>query len=228
MRTGLTLAVVIVVSSLSAGPALAKPASDTKTELRNDCQAQGGEFREVPGTSAYYCVASGGTVTVCGGSPAKCEKHDSREHGEKALLGAIVASQGTLIGQQEKVIADLRGIIVDLKDLSIKLDDLHTACAPPDLLPLPIEGSEPPGYCRADGGTNLIVRVKNQGFSDAGPSTLRVTFSTPGGPVPVDVAVGGVNFGTFLDVPVAIPPACFDPHDPFPHACNFQIAVDVE
>ena len=156
---------------------------------------------------------------------------NNNDQGDKALqqlLSTIIANQATLLGTQQKVIADLRGIIASLGDLLIKVDDLHNACAPPDLVPVAIEGSTPPGYCRSSDTPNtLIVRVRNQGFSDAIASTTRVTFTTPGGPVVVDVPTPALNWGGgTVDLNVPIPDACFDPHDPFPHACNFVIAVD--
>jgi len=93
---------------------------------------------------------------------------------------------------------------------------------------VPVEGSAPPDYCRGpgDGSNTLVVRVRNQGFADAGPSTLRVTFSTTSGPVSVDVATPGLTWGGgSADLAVPIPADCPDP-DPHSQACRFQIFVD--
>jgi hypothetical protein len=228
MRTGATVAIVLGVLSLSADLAMAKPTSKlTRNQLKIACDQAGGFFGEgAPGF--YYCFFPDGSAIICGGSPTNCDYREPRRSGIEHLLATIVTTQGTLLNQQQKVITDLSGIIADLGNLQNKMDDLHTACAPPDLLPIPVEGSAPPDYCRspADGSNNLIVRVKNAGFSDAGPSTLRVTFATTSGPTPVEVPVPALNWGTFLDVSVPIPAECPDP-DPHSQACRFQIAVDV-
>jgi len=220
---------VIGLFALSVDVAVAKPTVRyTKTQLKNDCEVLGGDFYEVEGTSMYFCVEPDGSLIICGGYPVTCETFGARRGGVNSLLSSIVATQGTLLNQQQKVIADLSGIVADLGNLQNKMDDLHAACAPPDLVPVPVEGSAPPDYCRspADGSNNLIVRVKNQGFSDAGPSTLRVTFTTTSGPTPVDVPVPALNWGTSVDLSVPIPANCPDP-DPHSQACRFQIAVDV-
>jgi hypothetical protein len=147
----------------------------------------------------------------------------------RSLLRTIVATQVTLADQQAKLLVDLSGIRADLGNLQNQMGDLQSACAPPDLVPVAVEGSAPPSYCRRDPSGNLIVRVKNQGSVDAIASTLRVTFqSAPN--MPVDVATpllpGLFNGGGFVDLPVPIPANCFDPPTD-PNSCFFQIAVDI-
>jgi hypothetical protein len=143
------------------------------------------------------------------------------------------------VGNQElleRVLATQQVILNKLADLGIKVDNLglnvlevEAACLPPDLIPVAQAGSFPPNYCVADADGNLLVRVMNQGRTDAPASTARVTFSTPAGPVVVDVPTPAVaGNGGFADLtPIPIPAECFLPANPFPSACNFQIVVDV-
>ena len=195
------------------------------------CFIQGEEDKRNGVSNPHYVACtSNGEIFCCQntGGGQNCEAvRTAGGAGANSLLATIAAMQAQLLETQAKTIVDLKGIIADLANLTIKLDDLHAACAPPDLVPVAIEGSDPPGYCRGDAAGNLIVRVRNDGFSDSIASTLRVTFSTPGGPVVVNTPTPALNWGGgTVDLTVAVPPACFDPHDPFPHACNFVIAVD--
>jgi hypothetical protein len=229
MRKGAMAAVVFGVLALTwANEAAAEPTSKlTRNELRIACEQAGGVFGDaVLGVS--YCFFPDGSVIICSGSTGKCDHREPRRGEFEKFLSSIVATQGAILSTQQKVLVDLSGIVADLGKLQATLGDLHSACAPPDLVPLPREGSAPPDFCRtpADASNNLIVRVKNQGFSDAGPSTLRVTFTTTSGLKPVDVPVPALNWGTFLDLSVPIPADCPDP-DPHSQACRFQIAVDV-
>jgi hypothetical protein len=146
-----------------------------------------------------------------------------------ALPEHVMRELRTILRNEERVLRELAGIHVKLDGLLTAVADVQAACLPPDLLPVPPLGGVPipTNFCDIV-DDNLIVRVKNQGRTDAGPSTLRVTFSTPGGPVVSDVATPALaGNGGFVDLQVPVPPACFDPHDPFPSPCNFQIAADV-
>jgi hypothetical protein len=229
MRTAFSVAIMVsVFASLSGNPAAAAPTDKlTRNELKIACEQAGGVFGDAV-LGVYYCFFPDGSVIICSGSTGKCDYREPRRGEFQKFLSTIVATQGAILSTQQKVVVDLSGILADLGKLQNKMDDLHTACAPPDLVPLPVEGSAPPDYCRspADGSNNLIVRVKNEGFSDAGPSTLRVTFATTSGPTPVEVPVPALNWGASLDLSVPIPANCPDP-DPHSQACRFQIAVDV-
>jgi hypothetical protein len=236
----MTLVVLIGVFAalvLASSPASALPpasGSNCSSDWVNNpgamsCFIQGEEDRRNGVAHPHYVACTKSGEVFCCQDDARGQNCEAvKTSGVNHLLSTIVAMQGQLLNTQQKTITDLQGIIASLDNLTIKLDDLRYACAPPDLFPVAIEGSDPPGYCRGDAAGNLIVRVRNQGFSDSIASTLRVTFSTPGGPVVKEVATPPLNWGGgTVDLPVPVPPACYDPHDPFPHACNFQIAVDV-
>jgi hypothetical protein len=242
MRRGVTFAVMIGVFMLAAlvlgaFPAGALPIASgakCKSDWVNNpaalaCFIQGEQDASNGVAHPHYVACTGaGEIFCCQDTASGGQNCEAvKTGGVNNLLATIVAMQGQILATQAKVIVDLKGIIASLGDLQIKVDDVRDACAPPDLVPVPIEGSDPPSYCRGDASGNLIVRVRNQGFSDAIASTLRVTFTTPTGPVPVNVATPLLHWGGgTADVTVPIPPACFDPHDPFPHACNFLIEVD--
>jgi len=151
--------------------------------------------------------------------PKEVPKHHSSNH---ELLEAVLAGQKTILNK----LADL-GLKID--NLGIKVVDFEAACLPPDLVPVAQAGSFPPNFCQTDGSGNLLVRVMNQGRTDADASTARVTFGTPAGPVVVEVPTPALaGNGGFADLtPIPIPAECFLPANPFPSACNFQIVVDV-
>jgi len=82
----------------------------------------------------------------------------------------------------------------------------------PDLIPVPdSQGS----FCRIE-DSMLIVRVKNQGTANAGPSKTRVDFASGTG----TQATPALAAGASVDVPFAIPAGCFRPD------CSFRITVD--
>jgi hypothetical protein len=82
-----------------------------------------------------------------------------------------------------------------------------------DLVPVPIEAGS---FCRRD-GSELSVRVCNQGTGPAGPSTTTVDFGQYGR---VDVPTPALPVGDCIDLKVQIPASCFDPD------CQFRIVVD--
>jgi CARDB len=87
----------------------------------------------------------------------------------------------------------------------------------PDLTPVP-DPRPGVGFCRRGNDGGLIVKVKNAGTGNAGPSKVTVEF-TPGGSVSQVAPTIGAN--TSLDVaPFPVPGACFNPD------CHFKIAVD--
>jgi hypothetical protein len=84
----------------------------------------------------------------------------------------------------------------------------------PDLVPVPdAQGS----FCKREDG-NLIVTVRNQGSTGAGPSTTRVDFGAHGA---LDLPTPALPAGTSVDLKFPILPGCFDPD------CEFRIIVDV-
>jgi hypothetical protein len=84
----------------------------------------------------------------------------------------------------------------------------------PDLVPVPdAQGS----FCKREDST-LIVTVRNQGTTGAGPSTTRVDFGAYG---TIDLPTPALAAGVSVDLPCPIPPGCFDPN------CEFRIIVDV-
>lgn len=83
----------------------------------------------------------------------------------------------------------------------------------PDLVPVPDENGS---YCIRDEGT-LLVTVRNQGATDAGPSETRVNFGSHG------IAVRntpGLPAGNDVTLEFPIPRGCFDSD------CEFTIVVD--
>jgi hypothetical protein len=94
----------------------------------------------------------------------------------------------------------------------------------PDLVPVP----DPQfGFCNLvregpDKG-KLRVIVKNQGDADAPASTTRVTFSTSGGDVVVDLRTPVLEIGASVELgPLELPRGCHIPD------CHFVIAVDAD
>ncbi|NIV14178.1 MAG: hypothetical protein GWN62_23765 [Aliifodinibius sp.] len=87
----------------------------------------------------------------------------------------------------------------------------------PDLIPVP--DPEPGiGFCKLDNQNRLIVTVKNQGDSDAPPSTTKVEFF-PGGVVEIPTPL--IPAGASVDLPpISFPAGCFVPD------CHFKITVD--
>ncbi len=104
----------------------------------------------------------------------------------------------------------------------VYVSDCGTSAELPDLIPMPLEGVPGPiGFCRFDDGGGLSVRVGNPGAGDAGPSTVRVTFSTSNGDVEVLETTGPRASGMRDDVgPFPFPSSCFIPD------CFFTIEVD--
>jgi hypothetical protein len=72
-------------------------------------------------------------------------------------------------------------------------------------------------FCKREDGT-LIVTVRNQGSTGAGPSTTRVDFEAHGA---IDLPTPALAAGAAVDLKFPIPPGCFDPD------CEFRIIVDV-
>jgi len=175
-----------------------------------------------------WCCFSTSTQNICVECTGnRCE--DARGAGPAtSLLDVIAADQQRVLAGQQATARLLGDIVVRLDNLEVKLGDVEAACGPADLVPVAQPGSFPPNYCQTDGNGNLVVVIKNQGLADAPASTLRVTFSTPSGPVPVDVPTPMLSGGGgFASLALPIPPACFLPNNPFPNACNFVIAADV-
>lgn len=222
-------------------------------KIGKPCSVVAQDNKGKSGTYGSYTTDDGNTILTCdvgGGSSTDCTNNDGTDNGAcKAGIGPgkvtgdihiplqdilagqlqILSQQETVLQQQQTVLQKLADLGIRIDDLQIKLDDVQTACLPPDLLPVPVNGGEPtPGnFCHMIEDI-LIVRVRNQGVTDAGPSTLRVTFATAAGPVASEVPTPAVpGSGGFVDLEVPVPPGCFIPQDPFPGACNFQIAVDV-
>ncbi len=84
----------------------------------------------------------------------------------------------------------------------------------PDLIPVPDATGN---FCRRKNGT-LIVTVKNQGTSGAGPSSTRVDFLSYG---QVTMPTPPLGPSASVDLLFPIPPNCDDPD------CEFRITVDV-
>jgi len=86
----------------------------------------------------------------------------------------------------------------------------------PDLIPVP-DPQPGIGFCRRDDQGRLIVTVRNQGASGAGPSTTTVDFGAFG---TVSLATPALGPGDSVDLLFPIPPGCFNPD------CHFRITVD--
>ena len=84
----------------------------------------------------------------------------------------------------------------------------------PDLVPVPDEAGS---FCKRKDHT-LIVTVKNQGTSGAGPSVTEVDFLAHG---KIALPTPPLAPGASVDLAFPIPPGCFDPD------CEFRITVDV-
>jgi uncharacterized coiled-coil protein SlyX len=192
------------------------------------------------GTFAGIVVLA--AILVVGWLVVPTEARDDRHFGEFSehalkelsirfkIPERVLKELQTIFANDQLVLARLADLAIKLDDLTKKLDDGQAACLPPDLLPVPPLGGEPlpTNFCDIV-EANLIVRVRNQGLTPAGASTLRVAFSTPSGwVVSPDVATPALVSGQSVDLAVPVPPECFLPADPFPHACNFQIAVDAD
>jgi hypothetical protein len=141
-----------------------------------------GDEEEGQGTGPFYCVQcdppGSNNCELWSGQGPPADGLNS------LLLSVVVTQQQSIVTEQQRVSAQLGEILTRLGDLQSRADNVVAACAPPDLFPVPVEGSLPPSFCRGDGQGNLIVRVKNQGLAAAPASTLRVTFSTASGPCP--------------------------------------------
>lgn len=89
----------------------------------------------------------------------------------------------------------------------------------PDLVPSnPQPGTGKFGFCRFDAsGKNLIVTVKNQGATAAGPSQTEVTFKDED---PVTQSTPAIPAGGSIDLLFEKPPSCKVP------GCEFEIRVD--
>jgi hypothetical protein len=146
----------------------------------------------------------------------------------RALVGSLRANAPSL--QKERIAlyhANQQHIRATLnavhESLRFSGDAVQTACALPDLFPEPKPGTLPPsGLCRLDADNNLMVRVKNQGGTATGASTLRVTFYTDG-PAVVDIPTPPLDGGASVDLTIPFPGnGCFA------WDCTFHIAVDVD
>ena len=157
------------------------------------------------------------TCTTC--TTPQCTKDPTT--GGDLLAGSKTTK--TCETTNQTILDQLRAVLAGMDQLQVKMDDVQAACAPADLLPVALPGSNPPDFCREDGHGNLVVEVKNQGLTNAPASTLRVTFTTPTGPVPVDVPTPALaGGGAFIDLAVPIPSGCLSAS-----TCPFQVAVDV-
>jgi hypothetical protein len=86
----------------------------------------------------------------------------------------------------------------------------------PDLVPVP-DPQPGVGFCRRDDQGRLIVTVRNQGTSGAGPSLTEVDFFAFG---TVSLLTPPLGPGASVDLLFPIPPGCFNPD------CEFRITVD--
>ena len=225
----LLVALVAITPVVGHDSALALPNTTGFTEGAA-CKVTKGDHTGKTGkydADGWCCFSSGGKDICVECTGNRCE--DARGAGPAtSLLDVIAADQQRVLAGQQATAKLLGDIVVRLDNLEIKLGDVQTACGPADLFPVAQPGSFPPNYCQTDGNGNLVVVIKNQGLADAPPSTLRVTFSTPSGPVPVDVPTPMLSgSGGFIPLALPIPPECFLPNNPFPNACNFMIAADV-
>lgn len=222
------VAVLGVLVSLSLVQAV-EARDYTPLQLQGICNDKGGVYFGPSANGVYACLLPDGTVIICGGTIEGCETNSpnefrspdgTREHRRREDHPPLDA----VLALEELILGNLRQVALELEHLQSKVADVQTACAPSDLVPLSQPGSIPPNYCQIDDQGNLLVHVKNQGLTDAGASTLRVTFATAAGPVVTDVATPALASGGFADLSIAIPPAC---SEPFPTACKFTIDADI-
>lgn len=217
------LAVIGVLISLSVNQRVdAYPPNPTASKIEGWCNEHGGHFWRAS-NGVYGCSLPDGTVVVCGGGLPGCDEITPAEL--RRLRQTDHPPIGAILALEEQAIRNLRHLGASMDNLQTKMGEVQTVCGPPDLVPLSQPGSVPPNYCQIDAQGNLSVRVKNQGLSDAGVSTLRVTFGTSGGPVVADVPTPVLpGNGAFADLSIPIPAAC---SEPFPTICKFVIAVDI-
>ena len=152
--------------------------------------------------------------------------------GIPAVLKAIAALADTSMSQA----AELSDRVDALEsEINFRLDSLLDICEdpvavlpdpPPDLLPVPIEGVFDPerAFCRLDASGELVVRVKNQGGSPAGPSTLRVLFDTADSQF-TNAPTPPLDPGDEANVPIGKSPFLLD-CSPGEERCKFKIFVD--
>jgi hypothetical protein len=156
-------------------------------------------------------------------------------------LRSIIEHQQTILANQQRILADQQTILAnqDLQagiqqrilanqDLQATAGDVRGACAPPDLVPVPLD-VPPFGFCRVNSNGNLQVRVKNQGAAQAGNSTLLVSFHVNGGADPRFAPTQGLgpNGAVDVEIPSGLPEGCFVLDPTGGASCTFQIAVDV-
>jgi hypothetical protein len=135
-------------------------------------------------------------------------------------LRSIIEHQQTILANQQRILAN--------QDLQATAGDVRGACAPPDLLPVPLEFPQS-GFCRVNSSGNLQVRVKNQGAAQAGNSTLLVSFHVNGGADPRFAPTQGLgpNGAVDVEIPNGLPEGCFVLDPTGGASCTFQIVVDV-
>jgi len=100
------------------------------------------------------------------------------------------------------------------------LHDSVKVSAAPDLVPLPTPAStSPEGFCRRNVQGQLLVKIVNQGGSDAAASKTRVRFGTA---APTDVDTPALTGRTSTELVISIPNACFDVNN----NCAFTVGAD--
>jgi hypothetical protein len=198
----------------------------------------GGEIKIVGGVEVCCAVITSGTETgkmkcvLCdppGSDNCEAWYADKVPTDHLTSLEVVLAAdQRAILEEQERVRINLDQVLAGLGNLQTRFDDVRTACSPADLLPVVPPGSAAADFCKGDDHGNLLVRVKNQGSMEAPASTLRVTFSSPSGPVSADVSTPAVAGGELVDLEVPIPGDCLLRASSVPSACNFQVAVDAD
>lgn len=212
MKALTTATMVLVLGLVPVDVAHARPkapGSSTNDAIEGWCNEQGGAFHDEvvegcvtcffaksDGTSEGYTCCTVGTFRSC--SWATCD----------ADSNCTSASRGDRITNAELFALRAFGAAKSKTP------------AQPDLVTLPTPASTgPQGFCRRNAQGQLLVKVRNQGGSDAPATTTRVVFNNA---VPADVSTPAVTAGGSTELTINIPNACFDASN----NCSFTLGAD--
>jgi hypothetical protein len=197
----LVISILISISFVStAGAVPPRTTFSDSSVLAYMCRVQGGVWSPPSAEcgGCYYCLFPDGTLINCDGDN-NCSVQQKTNLVSWVLLSAIV---NNVISAKQSI-------------------------TPPDLVPLLFPATTPPeGFCQRNDQGQLLLKVYNQGGTNAVASTTRVIFA-PGEPgefsAILDVSTPALEAYTATDLPaIAIPDSCWDANN----NCRFTIGVD--